>query len=63
MGDITQLKADGVDLKRLAEEGVIIFFTKYSSIIFSMQICILVIFLLVQRVAILALIWYYGCVG
>jgi predicted unusual protein kinase regulating ubiquinone biosynthesis (AarF/ABC1/UbiB family) len=25
VGDITQLKADGVDLKRLAEEGVIIF--------------------------------------
>ncbi|CAC9457755.1 Ubiquinone biosynthesis monooxygenase UbiB [uncultured Gammaproteobacteria bacterium] len=28
VGDITQLKADGVDLKRLAEEGVIIFFTQ-----------------------------------
>ena len=28
VGDIAQLKADGVDLKRLAEEGVIIFFTQ-----------------------------------
>ncbi len=28
VGDITKLKADGVDLKKLAEDGVIIFFTQ-----------------------------------
>jgi len=50
IGEIETLKAKNIDMKRLAEEGVIIFLLKSLSIIFSMLTCTQAIFLSPMKV-------------